>query len=53
MIKLPTNKIREQYGIAYYLELKHILLIRQKYNIIIDRKELNKRYNIKQYIKQI
>jgi len=51
MIKIPENKIREKYGLTYYLELKHIISIRNKYNIIIPRVELNKKHNIKQYIK--
>lgn len=51
MIKIKDNKIRQKYGLTYYLELKHIINIRGKYNIIIPREELNKRNNIKQYIK--
>ena len=51
MIKIPENKIRQKYGLTYYLELKHIISIRNKYNITLPREELNKRYNIKQYNK--
>ena len=51
MIKTPTNTIRNRYGIAYQIELNHIISIRQKYKIHTDRTELNKKYNIKQYKK--
>ena len=51
MIKIKYNKTRETKGITYYLELKHIINIRNKYNIIIDRTTINDKYNIKQYNK--
>jgi len=52
MIRIPEIKLREKHGITYYIELKHIISIRNKYNIILSREELNKRHNIKQYNKQ-
>jgi hypothetical protein len=47
MIKIPTNKIIERHGYSYYMELKHIIRIQQRYNITTDRTALNKKYNIK------
>lgn len=51
MIKVKDNKIRQKYGLTYDMELKHIINIRNKYNIIINREDLNKQYNIRQYNK--
>lgn len=51
MIKIPENKIREKYGVDYYNELKHIINIRNLYNIHIDKTHINKLYSIKQYNK--
>lgn len=51
-LKIPSNKIVDKHGKAYYMELKHIIMIKQKYNICIDRKPLNNKYGIKQYNKQ-
>lgn len=51
MIKTPYNKIRETKGISYQMELNHIIKMGQRYKIHIDRYELNKKYNIKQYTK--
>jgi len=51
MIRIPENKIREKHGLTYYIELKHIISIRNKYNIQLPREELNKRHNIKHYNK--
>lgn len=48
-LKISTNKIIANHGKAYYMELKHIIKMGQKYNIIIDRKQLNIKYGIKQY----
>ena len=47
MIKILTNKIIERHGYSYYMELKHIIRIKQRYNIIIDKSALNKKYNIR------
>jgi len=51
MIKIPHNKIREQHGISYQMELNHIIKMGLKYRIYIDRYEINKKYNIQQYTK--
>ena len=49
MIKVPDNKLRQKYGATYNLQLKHIINIKLKYNITLDRTSINKQYNIKQY----
>ena len=51
MIKIPENKIRQKHGVDYYNQLKHIINIRNLYNIHIDRTLINKLYSIKQYNK--
>ena len=51
MIKIPYNKIKEDKGITYYMELKHHIKMAQVYRIYTDRTETNKRYNIKYYNK--
>lgn len=51
-LKIYTNKIIDKHGITYYMELKHMIKMEQKYNIKIDRKQLNIKYGIKQYNKQ-
>jgi len=51
-LKIPINNIADKHGKAYWMELKYIISMRIKYNIIIDRKLLNRKYGIKQYNKQ-
>lgn len=51
-LKTPINNIVDKHGKAYYMELKHIIKMGQKYNIIIDREYLNLKYGIKQYNKR-
>lgn len=46
---IPLPELR--HGKSYYMEIKHIISVRNKYKLNISRDLINKKYDITRYMK--